>query len=105
MNIIKNGTNSTVGGTTAVMLRECAAFKHMFVTATYFMGYHTIARTSSDFIGCLRMANEITANISKHTEAEVFPYSVFYVFYEQYLTIVHDTIFNLGKLSYVIAIT
>ena len=67
------------------------------------MGFHTIARTSSDFIGCLRMANEIATNISKVTQADVFPYSVFYVFYEQYLTIVHDTAFNLGefwKISY-----
>ena len=61
------------------------------------MAYHTVARTSSDFIECLRHANEIAANISMNTTATVFPYSVFYVFYEQYLTIVDDTLFNLGK--------
>ena len=61
------------------------------------MAYHTVARTSSDFIESLDHANQIAANISQNTTAEVVPYSVFYVFYEQYLTIVDDTIFNLGK--------
>jgi len=61
------------------------------------MAYHTISRTSSDFIQCLKHANHIAADISKNTSAEVFPYSVFYVYYEQYLTIIHDTIFNLGE--------
>lgn len=63
------------------------------------MGYHTVARTSSDFIGCLRQANEISAKISESMQVDIFPYSIFYVFYEQYLTIVHDTIFNLGTVS------
>nr|XP_018672975.1 NPC intracellular cholesterol transporter 1 isoform X2 [Ciona intestinalis] len=66
------------------------------VGATSFMAYHTLTKTSKDFIGCLRSANEIAEQISQNTTVEVFPYSVFYVFYEQYLTIVHDTIFNLG---------
>ncbi|XP_076812151.1 NPC intracellular cholesterol transporter 1-like [Clavelina lepadiformis] len=66
------------------------------VGATAFMGYHTVARKSSDFIACLKHANNISAEISKNLNVTVFPYSVFYVFYEQYLTIVHDTLFNLG---------
>uniref|UniRef100_H2Z4C5 Niemann-Pick C1 N-terminal domain-containing protein n=1 Tax=Ciona savignyi TaxID=51511 RepID=H2Z4C5_CIOSA len=66
------------------------------VGATSFMAFHTVTKTSKDFIGCLRHANEIADQISMNTTAEVFPYSIFYVFYEQYLTIVHDTIFNLG---------
>lgn len=62
------------------------------------MTYHTVARTSSDFIACLKHANSLAANMtaSINSSVEVFPYSVFYVYYEQYLTIVHDTIFNLG---------
>uniref|UniRef100_A0A8C7Y5A2 Niemann-Pick disease, type C1 n=1 Tax=Oryzias sinensis TaxID=183150 RepID=A0A8C7Y5A2_9TELE len=47
------------------------------VGATYFMTYHTILKDSPDFIN-------------------VFAYSVFYVFYEQYLTIAYDTALNLG---------
>lgn len=81
------------------------------IGATYFMTYHTILKTSADFIAALEHAREISLNISKTLKAnhisdnmhdvypfdqEVFPYSIFYVFYEQYLTIVKDTLLNLG---------
>ncbi|ETE68091.1 Niemann-Pick C1 protein, partial [Ophiophagus hannah] len=71
------------------------------IGATYFMTYHTVLNTSADFIDALKKARIIANNITeamvhKEKNAEVFPYSLFYVFYEQYLTIVDDTIFNLG---------
>lgn len=66
------------------------------VGATYFMTYHTITRTSHDFIECLKQGNRIAANISATIGSQVFPYSVFYVFYDQYLTVVQDTYTNLG---------
>ncbi|XP_076457250.1 NPC intracellular cholesterol transporter 1-like [Babylonia areolata] len=80
------------------------------VGATYFMTYHTVLKTSGDYIDALRHARDMSANITAtlvdmnlslsdsfdpHLQ-EVFPYSVFYVFYEQYLTIVDDTMKNLG---------
>nr|XP_039253509.1 NPC intracellular cholesterol transporter 1-like [Styela clava] len=67
------------------------------VGATYFMTYHTVAKTSQDFIQCLKQANSLAENITAtiNSSVEVFPYSVFYVYYEQYLTIVDDTRFNL----------
>uniref|UniRef100_A0A673KAM8 Niemann-Pick C1 protein-like n=1 Tax=Sinocyclocheilus rhinocerous TaxID=307959 RepID=A0A673KAM8_9TELE len=82
---------------TAVDLKE----NNTDVGATYFMSYHTILKTSSDFIDALKMARELTDNITQaigpHNKTySVFPYSIFYVFYEQYLTIVYDTAFNLG---------
>jgi Niemann-Pick C1 protein len=46
----------------------------------------------------LRNARSISANITKTIDVpgvEVFPYSVFYVYYEQYLTVVQDTIIQL----------
>jgi len=70
------------------------------VGASYFMTYHTILKTSSDYINALKEARIIAKNISESINAtgdqEVFPYSIFYVFYEQYLTIVHNTIKNIG---------
>ncbi|KAM5157084.1 NPC intracellular cholesterol transporter 1 [Mantella aurantiaca] len=70
------------------------------VGATYFMTYHTILHNSSDFIDALKKARVIAKNITDGLEVpgknySVFAYSVFYVFYEQYLTIVDDTVFNL----------
>ncbi|XP_066575598.1 NPC intracellular cholesterol transporter 1 isoform X2 [Amia ocellicauda] len=71
------------------------------VGATYFMTYHTILKTSPDFIDAMKKARMLADNITQSMGLEgksysVFPYSVFYVFYEQYLTIVEDTAFNLG---------
>nr|XP_033789766.1 NPC intracellular cholesterol transporter 1 [Geotrypetes seraphini] len=70
------------------------------VGATYFMTYHTVLKNSSDFIDAMKKARSIAENITeamntKEAHSRVFPYSIFYVFYEQYLTIVDDTIFNL----------
>ncbi|XP_046362428.2 NPC intracellular cholesterol transporter 1-like [Haliotis rufescens] len=75
--------------------------KNTTVGATYFMTYHTILKTNNDYISALKMAREIASNITRDqnfTEEgiSVFPYSIFYVYYEQYLTIVHDTIKNLS---------
>ncbi|XP_003474080.3 NPC intracellular cholesterol transporter 1 isoform X4 [Cavia porcellus] len=71
------------------------------VGATYFMTYHTVLQTSTDYIDALRKARLVADNITRTMSAKgsnyrVFPYSVFYVFYEQYLTIIEDTVFNLG---------
>ncbi|KFM58254.1 Niemann-Pick C1 protein, partial [Stegodyphus mimosarum] len=73
------------------------------VGATHYMTYHTILKTSDDFTNALRWARKIGKNITQtlhlfnvsDREAEVFPYSVFYVFYEQYITVIHDAIRNI----------
>ncbi|MEQ2315140.1 NPC intracellular cholesterol transporter 1 [Ameca splendens] len=65
------------------------------VGATYFMTYHTIVKESPDFIDALKMARILAENISQSMDHKVFAYSVFYVFYEQYLTIAYDTALNL----------
>uniref|UniRef100_A0A3Q1FYK2 Niemann-Pick disease, type C1 n=1 Tax=Acanthochromis polyacanthus TaxID=80966 RepID=A0A3Q1FYK2_9TELE len=66
------------------------------VGATYFMTYHTILKESPDFIDALKMARVLAKNISQSIDHKVFAYSVFYVFYEQYLTIAYDTALNLS---------
>lgn len=84
---------------------------HTAVQASYFMSYHTILKTSSNYYEALRAARKLSKNITRTikaslrlsgvSEAEVakvnvFPYSVFYVFYEQYLTMWPDTIQSMG---------
>ncbi|GBP34888.1 NPC intracellular cholesterol transporter 1 homolog 1b [Eumeta japonica] len=63
-----------------------------------FMAYHTALSTSQDYTEALRYALEISDNITAvihrdtgMTNVEVFPYAIFYVYYEQYLTIWADT--------------
>lgn len=71
------------------------------IGASYFMTYHTILQNNEDFIGALREARKIGDNITSALQAynknsTVFPYSIFYVYYEQYLTVVHDTLMNIA---------
>lgn len=77
------------------------------VGASYYMTYHTILKTSSDYYESMRSARNIAANITEtmnmylkkqnsSVTVEVFPYSVFYVFYEQYLTMWPDTLKSMG---------
>ncbi|CAK1543065.1 unnamed protein product [Leptosia nina] len=69
---------------------------------TNFMAYHTSLKTSHDYISAVKYGYEISENIThaikKHTgqDVEVFAYSVFYVFYSQYLTAWGDTFVSLG---------
>ena len=60
------------------------------------MTYHTVLKTSDDFISALRWAHQLAANVSAVMDWDVYPYSVFYVYYEQYLSTVHDMAFNIG---------
>lgn len=70
-------------------------------------GYHSVLKTSHDYYSALRAARSISADISetlnrnlqaggKNVTVNVFPYSVFYVFYEQYLTMWPDTLKSMG---------
>ncbi|CAL7944120.1 unnamed protein product [Xylocopa violacea] len=76
---------------------------------SYFMGYHTPLKKSSDWYESLRSVRQIADNITtminnkalrilphSNKKITVFPYSVFYVYYEQYLTIWKETITSLS---------
>ncbi|XP_053973229.1 NPC intracellular cholesterol transporter 1 homolog 1b-like [Hylaeus volcanicus] len=71
---------------------------------SYFMGYHTPLKKSSDWYESLKSVRTIAENITTminnksltDQKITVFPYSVFYVYYEQYLTIWQETLSSLG---------
>ncbi|XP_011332296.2 NPC intracellular cholesterol transporter 1 homolog 1b [Ooceraea biroi] len=70
---------------------------------TYFMGYHTPLKKSSDWYEALRAARVLSDKITQmikakvpHSKVKVFPYSVFYVFYEQYLSIWQETLSSIS---------
>ncbi|XP_076237952.1 NPC intracellular cholesterol transporter 1 homolog 1b [Calliopsis andreniformis] len=81
---------------------------------SYFMGYHTPLKKPSDWYKSLKSARRIASNITTMInnnyftdhEITVFPYSIFYVFYEQYLTIWKEAISSLGlSLSVIFIVT
>ena len=71
------------------------------VKASNFRTAHTPLRSQKDFINAYSSARRIASDISSRTGADVFPYSVFYIFFHQYLDIVGLTA---GLLCAVVAI-
>ncbi|KHJ43473.1 putative niemann-Pick C1 protein [Trichuris suis] len=72
------------------------------VISSNFVTYHSVLKNSSDYIAALINARAIAANITAainygntDSQVQVFPYSVFYVFYEQYLTLAWDATMQL----------
>jgi len=71
------------------------------VGANHFRTYHTVLKTSEDYYSAMTEARIIAANISSMlstdtVKVDVYPYSVFYVFYEQYLTMWRDVLTSLA---------
>ncbi|OQR71017.1 niemann-Pick C1 protein-like [Tropilaelaps mercedesae] len=74
------------------------------IRATSFMTYHTVLKSSVDYIEALQGGRIVSGRIEEKmrkfyvgdpNEVEVFPYSVFYVYYEQYLSVWRNTITTL----------
>ncbi|XP_071338508.1 NPC1-like intracellular cholesterol transporter 1 [Trachinotus anak] len=74
------------------------------IIASRFMAYHTPLTNSQEFTAALQKARELAHNITMgmrkipgtSPDFEVFPYTVTNVFYEQYLTIVPEGLFNIS---------
>jgi Niemann-Pick C1 protein len=61
------------------------------VEASHFRTYHKPLKSQGDFINAFAAAHRIADEMSEETGAEVFPYSLFYVFFDQYAHIVAIT--------------
>uniref|UniRef100_A0A3B3YZ81 SSD domain-containing protein n=1 Tax=Poecilia mexicana TaxID=48701 RepID=A0A3B3YZ81_9TELE len=74
------------------------------ILTTRFMAYHTPLTNSQEFTAALLKARELAKKITSDMrkipgtspDFEVFPYTITYVFYEQYLTIVKEGLFNIS---------
>eukprot|EP00004_Rigifila_ramosa_P002139 TRINITY_DN12214_c0_g1_i10.p1 TRINITY_DN12214_c0_g1~~TRINITY_DN12214_c0_g1_i10.p1 ORF type:complete len:815 (+),score=157.32 TRINITY_DN12214_c0_g1_i10:988-3432(+) len=66
------------------------------VLAARFMTYHTTLNLQADFIDAFNSANDINDRAQKLNDLSVFPYSMFYVFFEQYATIVETALLTVG---------
>ena len=76
--------------------------KHKVVNSNM-MAFHTILKTSKDYYSALMRARELADEMTRvinggqdpDKHVNIFPYSIFYVFYEQYLTMWEDTVQSL----------
>ncbi|KAK8668376.1 hypothetical protein V6N13_105832 [Hibiscus sabdariffa] len=57
------------------------------IRASEFRTYHTPLNRQGDYVNALRAAREFSSRISDSLKMQIFPYSVFYIFFEQYLDI------------------
>ncbi|KAL7622287.1 niemann-Pick type C- protein 1 [Parahypoxylon ruwenzoriense] len=67
------------------------------VPASHFRSMHKPLRSQDDFINAYASARRIANDVSASIGAEVFPYSVFYIFFDQYASIVNLTGALLGS--------
>ncbi len=67
------------------------------VPASHFRTSHTPLRSQSDFIDAYASARRIANTVSSDQHIKVFPYSKFYIFFDQYATIVRLTGTLLGS--------
>ena len=76
------------------------------VVASHFRTFHSPLKTQADFINSFAAAHRIAADISERTGTSVFPYSLHYVFFDQYAHIISITQEVLGfGLAAVLVIT
>jgi Niemann-Pick C1 protein len=61
------------------------------VRASHVRTYHTPLKAQRVYINAYEAAHLLAAEMSTETKAAIIPYSVFYVFFEQYATIVATT--------------
>ncbi|CAL5409382.1 unnamed protein product [Camellia sinensis] len=69
------------------------------IRASEFCTYHTPLRKQDDFVNSMHAAREFSSRVSdslKHVQIEIFPYSVFYIFFEQYLDIWETAVINIA---------
>ncbi|KAI5247724.1 multidrug efflux transporter AcrB transmembrane domain-containing protein [Aureobasidium subglaciale] len=62
--------------------------KTLSIPASHFRTSHTPMHSQSDFIAAYKSARRIANDITARTGVEVFPYSKFYIFFDQYVSIV-----------------
>lgn len=78
-----------------------ADYNRTTIIASSFRTYFSVLKDQTDFINALESANAMTDIIKTHNEIEgiavdVFPYSIFFIFFEQYLTVVATALTVLG---------
>ena len=88
------GLYDDVAYTTSMPPGSNASIAHVY--ASRYMTYHTPLRNQSDFIAAIKSAHELSDRISAQQQLDVFPYSIIYVYFQQYLDIQHVATLNIG---------
>ncbi|KAL3617746.1 hypothetical protein CASFOL_038067 [Castilleja foliolosa] len=75
---------------------ELKGFEDGLVRASAFRTYHTPLNKQADYVNSMRAARDFSSKMSDSLKIDIFPYSVFYMFFEQYLDIWKTALINLA---------
>ncbi|CAN1781822.1 NPC intracellular cholesterol transporter 1 [Linum perenne] len=75
---------------------ELQGYENGVIRASSFRTYHTPLNKQVDYVDSLRAARKFSSRMSESLKMEIFPYSVFYMFFEQYLDIWSTALINLA---------
>ncbi|XP_006652645.2 NPC intracellular cholesterol transporter 1-like [Oryza brachyantha] len=65
------------------------------IKASAFRTYHTPLNKQSDYVNSMKAARDFSSKMSRDLQMQIFPYSVFYIFFEQYLGVWKMAIMNI----------
>ncbi|XP_071923445.1 uncharacterized protein [Coffea arabica] len=74
---------------------ELKGYEDGVIRASAFRTYHTPLNKQTDYVNSMRAARDFSSRVSDSLKIEIFPYAVFYMFFEQYLNIWRTAIINL----------
>ncbi|KAG5542769.1 hypothetical protein RHGRI_015771 [Rhododendron griersonianum] len=75
---------------------ELPGYEDGVIQASSFRTYHTPLNKQVDYVNSMRAAREFSSRVSSSLKMEIFPYSVFYIYFEQYLDIWRTALINLA---------
>ncbi|KAF3789097.1 Niemann-Pick C1 protein [Nymphaea thermarum] len=74
---------------------DLEGYENGIIQASEFRTYHTPLNKQVDYVNSMRAAKKFASVVSDSLKIEVFPYSVFYIFFEQYLNIWKTALINI----------
>ncbi|XP_019244879.1 PREDICTED: Niemann-Pick C1 protein-like isoform X2 [Nicotiana attenuata] len=75
---------------------ELEGYEDGIIKASAFRTYHTPLNKQVDYVNSMRAARDFSSRLSDSLKMEIFPYAVFYMFFEQYLSIWRTALINLA---------
>ncbi|KAK4390055.1 NPC intracellular cholesterol transporter 1, partial [Sesamum angolense] len=75
---------------------ELKGYEDGIIRASAFRTYHTPLNKQIDYVNSMRAARDFSSKMSESLKIDVFPYAVFYMFFEQYLNIWKTALINLA---------
>lgn len=75
---------------------DLTGFDSGIIQASSFRTYHKPLSRQVDYVNAMKAAQDFSSRVSDSLKLQVFPYSVYYIFFEQYITIWKTALINIA---------